>query len=45
MKLITSYFQGVDCTPVQLKGMFSSDVYSRSYNLKIWKHKKLRLDR
>ena len=25
--------------------MISGDIYSRSYNLKIWKLKKLRLDR
>ena len=27
------------------ENIISSDTYSRSYNLKIWKQKKLRLDR
>lgn len=45
MKLITNYFSGADTSPVELKGTFLGDVYSRSYNLKIWKHKKMKLDR
>lgn len=45
MKLITIHIQGIDYKLVKLKGVFSTDVYTRSYNLKMWKHKKLRLDR
>jgi hypothetical protein len=37
--------QGKDEGPQVSKGMFSTDVYSRSFNLKMWKHKKMRLDR
>ena len=45
MKLITIHIQGIDYKLVKLKGVLSTDVYTRSYNLKMWKHKKLRLDR
>ena len=31
--------------PKTKENIISDEVYSRSYNLKIWKHKKLRLDR
>jgi hypothetical protein len=44
MKLISNYLKGADSSPVHLTGTFTGDVYSRSYNLKIWKHKKMRLD-
>ena len=46
MKCITLLINGkVDCGPKLVKGIFSGDVFSRSFNLKIWKLKKMRLDR
>ena len=46
MKCIILLVNGkIDCGPTEVKGIFSSDVYSRSFNLKIWKMKKMRLDR
>ncbi len=45
MKYITADMDGKEDPPTIPKGMLSGEVYSRSYNLKIWKDKKIRLDR
>lgn len=37
MKFITEFFQGKDRSSPTLKGMISTEVFIRSFNLKMWK--------